>query len=245
MQRKIGFSTGALAFGDFQRGVELQLNEGVDAIELSALREHELDGAIEALPLLDNSQFKYRSFHAPSLLDSMSDAELVRKLQPVFERKIPVVLHPDVINDFEPWKSVDELLLLENMDRRKPTGRTASEMIPFFKELPGAKLCFDIGHARQIDSSMGIGLQILLRFRNRLGEVHISEVNWDCKHIAISTSAAIGFRKLASKIPFETPIIIESVVEENEINSEMQMVRKCLSSTESLFGQSQSKAIVN
>ena len=38
--RRIGFSTCALALGDFQRGVALQRRPDINAIELSALREN-------------------------------------------------------------------------------------------------------------------------------------------------------------------------------------------------------------
>ena len=236
MERKIGFSTGALAFGDFERGVALQRIAGVDAIELSALREHELEGAIEALHLLDNPQFVYRSFHAPSHLETLDDAALVDKLKPVFDKNIPVIVHPDVIQNYVPWRQFGNLVLIENMDRRKTVGRTSAELISIFKKLPEARLCFDIGHVRQIDPSMGVGLQMLLRFKERLAEVHISEVNWDCKHIAISTAAALGFQKLAGKIAKEVPIIIESVVKPEQIEDELIMVKRCLNTTCKLLG---------
>ena len=44
---RIGFSTGALALGDFRKGIKLQRREDIQAIELSALREDELDGLIQ------------------------------------------------------------------------------------------------------------------------------------------------------------------------------------------------------
>jgi hypothetical protein len=45
--RPIGFSTGALAKGDFRRGLDLQRRSGISAIELSALRDHELPHLLE------------------------------------------------------------------------------------------------------------------------------------------------------------------------------------------------------
>jgi len=63
--RRIGFSTGALARGDFRSGIALQESRA-DAIELSALREAELDPLIGAIPDLPLKRFTFVSFHAPS-----------------------------------------------------------------------------------------------------------------------------------------------------------------------------------
>ena len=47
--RPIGFSTGALAYADFRRGLEMVKHGGLRTIELSALRQNEL------IPLLKRS----------------------------------------------------------------------------------------------------------------------------------------------------------------------------------------------
>ncbi|QDV75708.1 hypothetical protein [Botrimarina mediterranea] len=237
MERIFGFSTGALAFGDFARGIELQDRDGVSAIELSALRAHELAGAIAALPLLENARFKYRSFHAPSDFGGMSDREIVDRLRLVAEKGYPIILHPDAITDYQPWKELDELLLLENMDSRKRDFRTAREMLNCFKELPNARLCFDIGHARQIDPTMGVAIDLLARYRTRIAEVHLSEVDWTCHHVPISTSAALAFQRVASRIPAEIPVIIESVVKPEAIDAELVMAQRCLDPEDNLLSR--------
>lgn len=226
---KIGFSTGALAYGDFRRGLELQLRDGIDAIELSALREDELDGLIAALDELDLSAFSYRSFHAPSELRQLTSAELAKKLEPIAAAGFPIILHPDVISgDFAPWRQLGESILLENMDVRKTVCRTAREMLPYFTALPDARLCFDIGHAHQVDPTMTVTFEFLHFFRTKLAEIHISEVNWQCKHRAIGTSTALAFHKAARWIPNDVPVIIESVIGEDEIERELVTVRRCL-----------------
>ncbi|MGI0084760.1 MAG: hypothetical protein ACREBQ_06730, partial [Nitrososphaerales archaeon] len=64
--RPIGFSTGALAYGDFRRALDILQGKRIAAIELSALRETELAPLIGALDSLDLSAFTYISVHAPS-----------------------------------------------------------------------------------------------------------------------------------------------------------------------------------
>lgn len=238
--RRIGFSTGALAFGDFERGVDLQRREGIQAIELSALREHELAGLIGSLSTLDLSQFEYKSFHAPSSLEILTNDELVVQLKPVVAAKLPIILHPDIIDtDFEPWRALGDQVFLENMDVRKSVCRTAAEMLPFFKRLPDARFCLDVGHARQVDPTMSVAVELLLRFHDRLAQVHISEVNWRCQHRRIGAAAAMAFHRVAKWIPETTPIIIESVIREAEIDEELQVVRKCLDWRTPLFSNTQ------
>src|SRR5947208_10027831 len=149
--RPVGFSTGALAHGDFRAALSMLVRGPTAAIELSALREPEFEPLISALPHLDLSQFCYVSLHVPSRLETLSDARVVESLGLAIERRWPIVLHPDAIADFRPWLRLGSLVCIENMDGRKTTGRTVDELAKVFDALPEASLCFDIAHARQVD----------------------------------------------------------------------------------------------
>ena len=72
----IGFSTGAVALGDFESALVLLGATSMTAVELSALRLAELPGLMKALPHLDLSKYRYVSIHAPSRF-SESDEESV------------------------------------------------------------------------------------------------------------------------------------------------------------------------
>ena len=211
--RRIGFSTGALALGDFQRGVALQRRPDINAIELSALRENELDTLIDALPSLDLHHFDYVSFHAPSQIDAGSEQRIVDRLKVVADRRIPIIVHPNVIWDFRSWRQLGGAVLLENMDQRNLVGRTVFEMRPFFDGLPDAGFCFDIAHARQIDPTMTVADELLHAYSDRLAELHISEVDEGCRHIAITRSTIRAYRSVAQQIPDTLPVIIESMID--------------------------------
>ena len=185
--RPIGFSTGALAYADFRRGLEMVSRKGLNTIELSALRQSELLPLLNALPTLKLSEFEYVSVHAPSQFDSEWEGELLNHLRAETWRGWPIVVHPDAIGDFGLWRDLGATVCIENMDKRKPIGRTADELDVVFKELPAATLCFDIGHARQIDLTMTEAYLILREFSSKLVQVHVSEVN------------------ARSKIPFRIP----------------------------------------
>jgi hypothetical protein len=217
--RRIGFSTGALALGNFMQGLELQRRPDVTAVELSALREEELDVLIDALPTLDLGHFAHVSFHAPSRVSS--ERRVVDRLKVVQDQAIPIVVHPDVISDFGVWRELGDSVLLENMDQRKPVCRTAPEMKRFFKELPEAQFCFDIAHARQVDPTMTVADEFLHAFSDRLAEVHISEVDEQCRHVAITHSAIRSYRSVAHQISDTIPVIIESMIGHDRLGEEL------------------------
>lgn len=229
--RPIGFSTGAIAKGDFRRGVQCLRDSGLDAVELSALRIGELAPLLRALPELDLLSFKFVSIHAPSQFDRNLEQMVVEEIRKQAQ-EYPVVVHPDVIFTPRSWASLGNRLLIENMDKRKPIGRTVFELRHLFKELPEAKFCFDIGHARQVDPSMTEAVLIVREFGDKLAEVHISEVNTSSRHDPISTSAVRAFRSVANYIPEDVPIIIESLINEgqSDISTELDSAREALRS---------------
>lgn len=165
--RPIGFSTGALAYSDFRRGIYMSREVDCKAIELSALRQTELFPLLDALSTLELSSFDYVSIHAPSQFDDTWEGIGFIRLYEEKKRGWPIVLHPDAIYDHSLWRSLGPLACVENMDKRKPIGRTAKELDRIFKELPDATLCFDIGHARQCDPTMTEAYLILREFGAR------------------------------------------------------------------------------
>src|ERR1700685_2182877 len=180
--RLFGFSTGGIAKSDYVTALASLRRQNVSAVELSALRLSELCPLVEALPKLNLGCFKMVSFHAPSSFDLQQESAVMRLLEDVAMFEMPIVVHPDVVYSSDRWAQFGEWLLIENMDKRKPVGRTADELEQLFIKLPKARLCFDIGHARQVDPTMTEARKILEKFADRLAEVHMSEVNSSSKH---------------------------------------------------------------
>ena len=227
--RRIGFSTGALAKGDFREGIRLQQSIAqIDALELSALRESELDPLIDAIPTLELERFSYVSFHAPSRLLKLSEQDLVRRLQTLTKTFDTIVVHPDIITDFSVWEEIQSSIALENMDQRKSAARTAADMKVYFDALPEARFCFDIGHARQVDPTQKVARDLLHAYSDRLVELHVSEVNRSNAHVPISSQALNDFRQISSLIPRDIPAIIESIVSPDMIPHEIEIVRESL-----------------
>lgn len=227
----IGFSTGTLAYGDFRRGLELVHGRGFDAVELSALRDRELPALISALDGLDLSSFTYVSVHAPSRYETLSENEVLELLEPVAQRQWPIIVHPDVIHDFERWHKLGSCVCVENMDKRKEIGQTAKGLAHILDRLPEATLCFDIGHARQVDPTMCEAALILNMFSDRLTQVHVSEVNSRSKHERLSLEAIWAFGRVAEKIPTHIPLILETPVSAEDFDAEVLRARRALHRT--------------
>jgi hypothetical protein len=223
----LGYSTGAIALGDFSRAIQLLSGYGFGAIELSALRVGEVAPLIEALPTLDLTRYSYISFHAPSLFEADEEETLIRLLN-FLPNHWPIVLHPDAVHNPSLWEELAPRLAIENMDRRKGTGRSAGELADFFTLLPAAKMCLDLGHARQVDSSMVGAYQLLKAFGDRIVQLHVSEVDTFNRHDLISAAAEIAFFQIRQFIPPDVAIILESRVQESEIQSEAEKVWKML-----------------
>ena len=224
--RSIGFSTGALALGDFDRALSLIADRHTKVIELSALREEELPRLMGAMDRLPIGAYDYVSVHAPSQIRTMKESVVADLLQPCIDRGWSVVLHPDAIGDHGCWRDFGRLLCIENMDKRKEAGRTAVELRRHFHELPNASMCLDLAHARQVDPTLGIAREIIREYRERIVQLHLSELDVRSHHEPLSMAAVWAIREIAHLLP-SCPVILESVVQADAIDSELEMATQC------------------
>ncbi len=223
----VGYSTGALAPGDVPRAVAL-LSRRARALELSALRLDELGPLLAALPGLDLSGFEYVSIHAPSRFAPSDEGPLAEALSAFVPLGYPVILHPDTIHDFGVWRRLGRGLAIENMDRRKPLGRTTLELGRVFDRLPEASFCFDIGHAHQVDRTMTDAFFLLRELGARLSQVHISEVTTRGRHDPLGRQAVAAFRKVAEWVPEGVPILVEAPAGHGGIDAQMALATEAL-----------------
>lgn len=221
--RPVGFSTGAVAKGDFRRAIAALLAARVRAVELSALRLSELQPLLDALPTLDLSSFDYVSVHAPSSFTEDQEPSVIAVLQGFTRRGWHVIVHPNVIYRPNAWTKLSRHLLIENMDRRKPVGRTAPELSKLMEALPEAGLCFDMGHARQVDPTMTEATLILRQFGGRIRQLHVSEVNERSHHDPLSASSIDAFQSVAHLLPVDAPAILEPLIDQGQSNIEAEI----------------------
>jgi hypothetical protein len=228
--RPIGFSTGAVARSDFRSALDQLCTRNVQVVELSALRLPELKPLVDAIEQLDLSRFSFVSFHAPSQFLAAEEAFVVKCLMRIVSLGVPIVVHPDAIYTDERWNAFGGALFIENMDKRKPIGRTAKELSGIFARFPNAGLCFDIGHARQVDPTMVEAHRILTQHGARLRQIHMSEVNTASRHEPMSEYAIRAFQRVAWMIPSDIPTILETLIDEgqSDISTEIRKARRAL-----------------
>jgi hypothetical protein len=226
--RTIGFSTGSVAAGHVRHGLDVATHGRTRAVELSALREEELDPLLRSLDQLTDQlrAFRYVSFHAPSKLVKLSESEVVAKLKQVADRGWAIIVHPDVINHAALWRGLGSAVCIENMDKRKRVGRTAAQLRRIFQELPEATFCFDIGHARQVDPTMQEAEALLRCFKDRLRQVHMSYVNFQSGHERLKYEGIVAYQRVAQWIDEEVPIILETPVQQNEVDEEISSAER-------------------
>ena len=227
--RPTGFSTGALTKGDFATAMDWLEGEACDAIELSALREDELKPLLSSINEMDLSKYKYKSIHVPKQFVKLSEQQAVEMLLPLVSKGFNFVLHPDAILDFDVWKKLGSALCIENMDMRKATGRTAQELCEVFDRLPQSRLCFDIGHARQVDPTMAVAAGIVVSFGQRISHIHASEVDTVGGHWAMSALCMNAFSEFNKHLAKDVAIIIESQIPRSGIGREIDHARSVFS----------------
>ena len=227
--RQFGFSTGAIAKGDFHRALRIVHALGIKVVELSALRDRELPRLIQELPWLDLGMFTHVSIHAPSKFVTVSEVRAADLLKVALELRIGIVVHPDAIAEASRWDEFGDLLWIENLDKRKPVARTVLELEEIFRRFPNAGFCLDVAHARQIDPTMSEAAHMLEKFSGRLKQLHASGLNSNSTHSALSIAARAAFGQISQLIPPHVPVILESPVAESQISSELEFARTAFS----------------
>ena len=192
----IGASTGYMQDhrGNWDAQVGAAWKVSPFAIELSALSETELPSLSRYLGSAQSLPFRYISIHGPSKHREMDEEKLVSELIQLANYANGVVMHPDMFDRPELYRPLGNKLLIENMDARKPTGRTPEELEATFAELPDAGFCFDIAHAWSIDPEMSVAADLLGRFGGRLRHVHLSSLSAELHHVPLTAEHEELFR---------------------------------------------------
>lgn len=193
----VGPSTGYMvgARGDWRRLTAAAESCSMHVVELSALSAHELSGLLRFLRDAGATglPFDHVSVHGPAKGWDGTPAALATVLAELPALVEGVVMHPETLGELEPFGDLGARLRLENMDTRKPDGRTAAELARYFDALPEARFCFDVAHAQLHDPSMELARELLDAFGDRLAEVHVSSIEPDGEHVPLRPDDAEAF----------------------------------------------------
>jgi hypothetical protein len=87
-------------------------------------------------------------------------------------------------------------------------------------------MCFDVAHARQVDTTMTESYRILKNFKERIAQIHISGLTSASKHERLSDSAIESFREVALYMPY-VPVILESPVAQGMLVTRLGVRQQC------------------
>src|SRR3954453_5899579 len=207
----LGASTGYME--DRRGDLAAMGGEGLEtsgfAVELAALSEEELPGLEAFLATRPELPFAYLSIHAPVKHLLMPEAELVRRLARLAPVADAIVVHPDAMDDPRAYRPLGSSLVLENMDARKPAGRTVEELGPYFAALPEAGFCLDVAHVLSVDPTMQEGDRRLDAYAGRLRHLLVSSIDAECRHQPLSAQHEARYHELLRRCP-DVPWILEA-----------------------------------
>lgn len=198
---RVGASTGYMtgARGDWPRLLAAAEALSHDAIELSALAAEELPGLLAFLEDAEPLPFAHVSVHGPSKGWDGAPGQLAAQLAGLSPQVEGVVMHPETLGDPAPFAALGRRLWLENMDTRKPDGRTPEELARYFAALPDARFCFDVAHAQLHDPTMAVAHALLDAFEDRLAEVHVSSIEPTGEHVPLRPHDAEAFAPVLAR----------------------------------------------
>lgn len=213
--RKIGFSHSVLfKVHDVysNKNIQLFVDCGCTAIEVNFHHAKEAD-------LLENiiesvRDFQYISIHSPVDIRYSNNAETKRVLKKIEELYLKlnaklVVIHPDLVDD---WRIFDDIKInwaIENMDDRKEHFKDLADLQIFFNQHSSWYLVLDVGHCNSNDKSMILVHDLIIEFKDRIREIHLS--GYKIFHEPLNQTGQVEIIKSCNEL--DVPIIIESTFE--------------------------------
>lgn len=221
----IGFCTGAINRENRISAIHSALKFQTKTLEISAHQMSEFTNALDAL--LSLPMDIDASLHLPGEFTPNEELLLIQSLFSSIQNRsnTRLILHPDTVHAWDAWQCLGSNVCIENMDHRKSTGRYVHELAPIFQKYPKFSMCFDIAHAYALDSSLVLARELLTHFRDRIREIHVSELNDSCEHVQTSTQTREAYKSIRHLIPTQATVIIESQVTPTTAHSELMQMR--------------------
>lgn len=233
----IGFSTGAFyktVIGKFSNQAFSLLRKcDTNAIELSCLDVNDLSDLGSIRPNTVSS-FKFKSLHAPALEFAYKDEddthqvlEHIKSLHHRFSFDC-IIFHPDRIENWDVFKKYSALpIAIENMNSKKPAGKTVQQMRNILQK-GDFKMLLDLQHCYSNDPTLQLAQDMYEEFKSIIVELHLSgQTNIPGQHTPLYKTKQI---QIIKAIPDRNiPLIIESPVEKSdEILQEYEYIRRSI-----------------
>jgi sugar phosphate isomerase/epimerase len=188
-----GFSTGALyrIVMPLEEKIDKLHTLGASAIELGiitpeVLRNFRLTPELRKMV----KRFDYISIHGPFIEARYGrngeTKEVTDRLRELCD-ELPVggiVVHPDLVDDFEALEKTGLPIIIENMDRRHTVG-ISPEYIRKLKDNYDFGFVLDLQHAYEQDTSMSMAKEMIEVMGGRLRHMHVSGCLGEDGHVPV------------------------------------------------------------
>lgn len=229
--KKIGFSHGTLykvAEKYLESTINIYKNCSSDVIEIYINSLSEVDKLNNIKNIVKT--FAYKSIHLSSDIIYKNDEKSKQLLNIIsdYYKEINadlILVHPDVVEDWEVFDQYKLNWAIENMDKEKQKFKTAKELIEFFKLKPNWKLVLDLNHCFSNDETMKLADDIITNLGDKIAEIHLS--GYTDLHDPIFKTKQNLILDYCNKI--NAPIVIESVFEStDEVATEFNYIKEYL-----------------
>jgi len=217
--KKIGFSHGTIhKITDkyFDSSIDIFKKIENDVIEVCLHDAEEVDKLQNISKKVKD--FSYKSIHLPTQNIRYKNDQLTKDLLDKVEKFYHeidanlVLVHPDLVEDWEVFDKYKLNWAIENMDKEKEKYKTAEELADFFRMKPNWKLVLDLNHCYTNDKTMKLAGEMIGQFKNRIAEVHLS--GHTDLHDPLFLTKQNFILDYCNKL--DVPIVIESVFDKIE-----------------------------
>ena len=123
--------------------------------------------------------FSYKSIHLPTDVSYKKDDKTFQLLDKIvnYYKDIDaslVLVHPDLVDDWEVFDKYKINWAIENMDNRKGKYKSVEELEEFFGKKPSWKLVLDLNHCYSNDKTMKLAAEIISRLKSKIIQIHLS-----------------------------------------------------------------------
>ncbi|MBU0598642.1 hypothetical protein KKF61_06685 [Patescibacteria group bacterium] len=224
-----GFSTGVLhKETDAKHALYIMKQLGCQAVELGFIRKSRIDdGWLESIEAKDLVGFKYVSFHAPKMYYKNNEEthEILNLIENFYKKVYPldmVVFHPDNVIELEVFNNLPFPVGFENMDNRKPFGKTSSDLLKLLKKNSKFHFILDVNHLKTNNQDMPQLDEFYNKLGTRLAHYHVSGLTSKLTHAPLYLTKQLDL--LAAVRDTSKPIICESLLTSGNIEKEKKYI---------------------
>ena len=231
MKTTLGFATGLMRHLPTQDAIEFIQKTGCEAVEVNFPKDYNERDWISEIPTSALDSFKRVSVHLPKIpaegeYGQYADNDGTEVVFGMYKRLKTlrnidaVIVHPNMVSDFDVLPRFGQKVLLENLDKRNTRYTRPEDFRELFSDSSPFGMILDLNHVFTHDPSMRRAKEFYDAYGDRVGEIHLSGFTELHEPLFRTKQDEIIY----SIQDFSTPIILEGTMKPEELSLEMEYV---------------------